>query len=148
MKWYAGADHAGFKLKQALVDRLRALGDEVVDLGTDSPAPVDYPDFGAEVGRRVSADPGTFGLLVCGTGIGISIAANKIPGVRAAAVTETFAAKATRAHNDANVIAFGARIVGPGVAEDALLAFRDTPFEGGRHERRVAKIRDLESSGS
>lgn len=144
MKWYAGADHAGVALKNALVERLRARGDEVEDLGTHSDESVDYPDYGAEVGRRVAREPGSMGLLVCGTGIGVAIAANKIAGVRAAVVTDAFTARAARGHNDANVVALGARVTGRGVAEDALLAFRDTPFEGGRHARRLDKIAALE----
>src|SRR5688572_9988209 len=105
MKWYAGADHAGYVLKNHLVAFLRAQGDEVVDIGTDSDASVDYPDFGAEVGRRVVADAGTTGLIVCGTGIGISIAANKVHGVRAAVIHDSFTAEMARMHNGANVIA-------------------------------------------
>ncbi|RMH37257.1 MAG: ribose 5-phosphate isomerase B [Deltaproteobacteria bacterium] len=144
MKWYAGSDHAGLELKRQLVDHLRALGDEVEDLGTHDGASVDYPDYGERVGRAVAAQPGSFGLLVCGTGIGISIAANKIPGVRAAVVTGTYMAKMARAHNDANAIALGARVVGAGVAVDAVDAFRATAFEGGRHARRVDKIAALD----
>ncbi len=140
MKWYAGSDHAGFLLKQQLVAALRELGDEVTDLGTDSKDSVDYPDFGEAVARKVVEDRGSFGLLVCGTGIGISMAANKIAGVRAAVVTDSFTAQATRSHNDANVICFGERVVGPGVAAEALRVFRATEFEGGRHQRRVDKI--------
>jgi ribose 5-phosphate isomerase B len=121
------------------------MGDEVVDVGTHSEESVDYPDFGARVGREVAGAEGALGLVVCGTGIGISIAANKVAGVRAALVTDAFTAQAARAHNDANVIAFGARVTGPGVAEQALKVFRDTPFEGGRHRQRVAKIQGLES---
>ena len=117
MRWYAGSDHAGFALKESLVALLRGLGDEVRDLGTDSGDSVDYPDYAAAVGRAVVADPGSLGLLVCGTGIGIAIAANKVHGVRAATVNDWFSAQATRAHNDANVIALGARVVGAGVAE-------------------------------
>ncbi len=148
MKWYAGSDHAGWELKKLLIARLQELGDEVVDLGTDSADSVDYPDYGAAVARRVAAEDGAFGLLVCGTGVGIAIAANKIAGVRAAVVTDAFTARATRAHNDANVIALGARVIGAGVAEEALLAFRDTEFEGGRHQRRVGKITALEGGPS
>jgi ribose 5-phosphate isomerase B len=150
MRWFVGADHAGFVLKTLLAARLRELGDEVVDLGTTSATEsVDYPDFGVAVAREVAAAKGAaLGLLVCGTGIGISIAANKIPGVRAAVVTDSFTAAATRAHNDANVIAFGARVIGPGLAEAALKAFRETPFEGGRHAKRVEKLGELEKSGS
>lgn len=140
MKWYAGSDHAGLPLKRTLVAQLRALGDEVVDIGTDSEASVDYPDFGAEVGRRVTTDAGTLGLIVCGSGIGISIAANKIPGVRAALVHDAFTAEMARRHNDANIVAMGARVLGAGVAEHALAVFRATSFEGGRHQRRVDQL--------
>jgi ribose 5-phosphate isomerase B len=140
VRWFAGADHAGYALKDQLVAVLRGLGDDVEDLGTSSADSVDYPDFGARVARAVAADPGARGLVVCGTGIGIAIAANKVRGARAAVVTDAFTARMARAHNDANVIAFGARVTGPGVAEDALRTFRDTAFEGGRHRRRVDKL--------
>lgn len=143
MKWYAGGDHAGLPLKRALVAQLRALGDEVIDLGTDEEASVDYPEFGAEVGRRVVAEKGTLGLIVCGSGIGISIAANKVPGVRAALVHDAFTAEMARKHNDANVVAMGARVIGVGVAQSALAAFRATAFEGGRHQRRVDQLNEL-----
>jgi ribose 5-phosphate isomerase B len=143
MRWIVGADHAGFELKRQLVDVLRRLGDEVEDLGTDSPASVDYPDFAVAVCRRVADGQGR-GLLVCGTGIGMAMAANKMPGIRAAVVTDAFTARLTRAHNDANVMTVGARVVGGGVAEDALRAFRDTDFEGGRHATRVGKVDDLD----
>jgi ribose 5-phosphate isomerase B len=142
MKWFAGSDHAGYRLKVKLVEELRSLGDEVVDCGTvNGDDSVDYPDFGVEVARRVSQSGGAaLGLLVCGTGIGIAMAANKVAGARAAVVTDCFTARATRAHNDANVICMGERVIGAGVASEALRAFRDTPFEGGRHQRRVEKI--------
>ncbi len=142
--WYAGSDHAGLGLKRQLVAQLRELGDEVVDVGTDSDASVDYPDFGAEVGRRVASDPNARGLLVCGSGIGISIAANKVPGVRCALVHDTFTAEVARSHNDANIVAMGSRVVGPGVAEHALHTFRATSFAGGRHQRRVDKLGALD----
>ncbi len=144
MKWFAGSDHAGFQLKQAMVAMLRELGDEVVDIGTTNEESVDYPHFGAEVGRRVVAEPGTRGLIVCGTGIGISIAANKVDGVRAALVHDVFTAEASRAHNDANVVSLGARVIGAGVAESAVKAFRLTEFAGGRHQRRIDGITKLE----
>jgi ribose 5-phosphate isomerase B len=147
MKWFAGSDHAGLALKRQLIDVLRGLGDEVEDVGTLTEASVDYPDFGAAVGRAVVGSEGTRGLVVCGTGIGISIAANKVAGVRAALVHDPYTAAMARAHNDANVVALGARVVGPGVAEAALLAFRDTAFEGGRHGGRVDKIGALERAG-
>ena len=139
MKWFAGADHAGLELKNRLVDLLRGLGDEVEDLGTDNGDSVDYPDYAHRVAERVARGEGR-GLLVCGTGIGMAMAANRLPGVRAAVVTDEFTARATRAHNDANVIAIGQRVTDPAVAEQAVRAFRDTAFEGGRHARRVSKI--------
>ena len=144
MKWYAGSDHAGLVLKRHLVAALRELGDEVVDVGTSDEASVDYPEFGGEVGRRVSADPHARGLLVCGSGIGISIAANKIAGVRCALIHDSFTAEMARAHNDANIIALGSRVVGAGVAEHALSVFRRTAFEGGRHQRRIDLLTSLE----
>jgi ribose 5-phosphate isomerase B len=145
VRWFVGSDHAGLPLKDALAKVLRGWGDEVEDLGTKDEASVDYPDFGAAVGNAVAKAGGdTRGLIVCGTGIGISIAANKVPGVRAALVHDAFTAEMARKHNDANVVALGARVVGPGVAEGALRTFRDTAFEGGRHARRVAKIDELD----
>lgn len=143
MKWIAGADHAGVELKRHLVDVLRRLGDEVEDLGAHTADSVDYPDFAEKVARRVAGGEGR-GLLVCGTGIGMAMAANKVAGVRAAVVTDAFTARATRAHNDANVMAIGARVIGQGVAEEALRVFRDTAFEGGRHANRVAKLDELD----
>ena len=144
MRWYAGSDHAGRELRQLLVAALRGLGDEVIDLGTNDDASVDYPSYGAEVGRRVAGDPAAKGLVVCGSGIGISIAANKVPGVRCALVHDAFTAEVARLHNDANVVAFGARVVGQGVGEHALKAFRATAFEGGRHQRRVEQLTALD----
>lgn len=145
MKWYAGSDHAGYTLRRALVKVLAELGDEVVDLGTASATEsVDYPDFGARVARAVAGERGTFGLLVCGTGIGISIAANKVAGVRAARVTDAYSARMARQHNDANVVCLGERVTGVGVAEECLRAFRDTAFEGGRHQRRVDQLAALD----
>ena len=139
MKWIVGADHAGLALKDQLIERLRSWGDEVDDVGTHSTDSVDYPDYARRVAERVARGEGR-GLLVCGTGIGMAMTANKVPGVRAAVVTDVFTAKATRSHNDANVMAIGQRVIGSGVAEEALRAFRDTDFEGGRHTRRVEKI--------
>ncbi len=146
MKWYAGSDHAGLALKRHLVAALRELGDDVVDVGTTDEASVDYPEYGAEVGRRVAADVNALGLVVCGTGIGISIAANKVPGVRCALVHDSFTAEMARTHNDANIIALGARVVGAGVAEAALSTFRRVQFEGGRHQRRVDQLGLLDKS--
>jgi ribose 5-phosphate isomerase B len=143
MKWFAGSDHAGLALKLALVAKLRELGDEVVDVGTHDDKSVDYPDFGTEVGKRVVAEPGVLGLVTCGSGIGISIAANKIHGVRCALVHDSYTAELARQHNDANVIAMGGRVIGGGVAEAALVVFRSTAFLGDRHARRVDKLNKL-----
>ena len=145
-RWIVGADHAGLELKNYLVNVLRRLGDEVEDLGTHSAESVDYPDYAVRVARRVAAGDG-LGLLVCGTGIGMAMAANRVPGVRAAVVTDAFTARATRSHNHANVMAVGQRVIGAGVAEEALKAFRETEFEGGRHQRRVDKIDEADKVG-
>ena len=144
MKWIAGADHGGYLLKNHLVELLTKLGDEVIDIGTQDGQSVDYPSYGAEVARRVAAGEADRGLVVCGSGIGISIAANKVHGARCALVHEPVSAALARQHNDANVIALGARIVGPALAEGTLLAFRGAEFEGGRHQRRVDQLRDLD----
>ena len=135
-----GADHAGYELKQVLVDELRALGYEVLDLGTDGPDSVDYPDFGHAVADAVSEGRVRQGVAVCGTGIGISIAANRHPGVRAALCHDALSARFSRQHNDANVLALGARLIGVETAKDCLRVFLDTPFDGDRHVRRVAKL--------
>lgn len=144
--WYAGSDHAGLGLKRALVAALKQWGDTVHDLGTHETTSVDYPEFGAAVGREVASHPGSLGLVVCGTGIGISIAANKIKGIRAALCTDAYTAQMARQHNDANVIAFGSRVTGEGVAEHALEAFRSASFAGDRHARRVSLLGALDSA--
>ncbi|RMG07700.1 MAG: ribose 5-phosphate isomerase B [Planctomycetota bacterium] len=148
MKIYAGSDHAGFHLKQRLVELARTLGHEVEDLGPATPERVDYPDFGARVGRAVVADPGSRGLLVCGSGIGIAMAANKVPGVRAATVWDETSARLSRQHNDANVFAVGERLIGPATAEAMFAVWLSAEFEGGRHAARVAKITALEGKGA
>jgi ribose 5-phosphate isomerase B len=148
MRIAAGSDHAGLSLREALVARLRAQGHEVEDLGTHGPASVDYPDYAEAVARAVADGAAERGLLVCGTGQGMAMAANRIPGVRAAVVADTFTARATRAHNDANVLCIGQRVVGPGLAEDIVDAFLATPFEGGRHAGRVAKLMALAGKAS
>lgn len=141
-----GADHAGFALKERLKTRLAEWGYELEDLGTHSTESCDYPQFGAAVGRRVVAlGEEARGVCVCGSGIGISIAANKVAGVRAALVSEPVAARLAREHNDANVICFGERLIGVAVAEEALRSFLATSFAGGRHARRVAQLGALES---
>ena len=144
-KVYLGSDHGGFELKNTLAAHLREQGWETEDLGCYSAESCDYPDFAAAVGRAVAANEGTLGLLVCGTGIGMSLAANKIPGVRAAVCGDVYSAKMTRRHNDANILCLGARVTGPGLAEEIADAFFSSSFEGGRHARRVAKIAELET---
>ena len=135
------ADHAGFDLKSKLVDDLRSAGYEVSDLGThDATTSVDYPDFGAAVAEAVASGAADKGVVVCGTGIGISIAANRHPGVRAALCHDETSARLCREHNDANVLALGARLIGEVVAKDCLHTFLNTEFAGDRHSRRVAKL--------
>ena len=135
-----GSDHAGFALKTQLKSDLEAGGYTVIDLGTNGPESVDYPDFGFAVGEAIASGKAEMGVLVCGSGIGISIAANRNPAVRAAVVTNSLTAKLARQHNDANVVCFGERLVGSEVARDAMKAFLETAFEGGRHARRVEML--------
>jgi ribose 5-phosphate isomerase B len=144
MRISVGSDHAGLELKRLLVEHLAFLGHEVVDLGTNSPDEVDYPDFGAAVGRSVASGGTDFGVCVCGTGIGMAIAANKVHGVRAAVVHDVSSARLAREHNKANVICFGARLVGTVVATDSLEMFLRSEFGGGRHLRRIEKIAALD----
>ena len=141
-----GSDHAGFALKELLAKHLADRGYEVHDLGTHSEERVDYPDFGAAVGRAVATGDVDLGVCCCGTGIGISIAANKVAGVRAAVVHDVSSARLAREHNDANVVCFGERLIGSVVAVDALDAFLSATFAGGRHALRIAKISELEES--
>jgi len=141
-----GSDHAGYALKEKLAGELRDLGHEVLDLGVHSNDRVDYPDFGAAVGRAVAGGDAELGLCVCGSGIGIAMAANKIPGVRAATVHDATSARLSRQHNDANVLCLGERLTEPGVASEALRAWLDAEFEGGRHIGRIDKLSDLDGS--
>jgi ribose 5-phosphate isomerase B len=140
MKLALAADHAGVSLKDALVAELRAAGHDVTDLGTHGAESVDYPDYAAAVARAVAAGTVERGVLVCGTGIGMSMTANRFAGVRAAVATNAFMAEATREHNDANVLCLGARVIDAATASDLVRIFLATPFGGGRHARRVAKI--------
>ena len=137
-KVFLASDHAGFELKNELKDAIKGLGYEVVDLGTNDKNSVDYPDYAHLLASKL--EPNCYGVLVCGTGIGISIAANRHENVRCALCHDEFTARLAREHNDANVIAFGARVIGAGVAISAAEAFLKTEFAGGRHERRVKKI--------
>ena len=140
MRIAVGSDHAGYQLKEALAAHVRALGHEIVDCGTHSEDRVDYPDFGAAVGRAVRDGEADGGLCVCGSGIGIAMAANKIEGIRAATVHDATSARLTKQHNDANVICIGERLTGPEVAKDCVDAWLNAAFEGGRHCGRVGKL--------
>jgi ribose 5-phosphate isomerase B len=140
MNIYAGSDHAGFNLKKTLIGKLQELGFEVKDLGTDSKDSCDYPDYAHLVAQSVLKDKNSLGLIVCGSGIGISMAANRHSGIRAALCRSGFEAELARKHNNANVLALGERITGQDLALDILDKFINTDFEGGRHSRRVEKI--------
>jgi len=144
MRIVVGADHAGFDLKQELVAALKTAGHEVVDFGCHAAERCDYPDFASKVGEAVSKGEAPRGLLVCGTGQGMAMSANRIPGVRASVVSDTFSAHATVEHNDSNVLCLGSRVVGGGVALDLLSAWLGAEFEGGRHADRLAKMAALE----
>lgn len=143
MKIALGADHGGFELKEKVKTHLIEKGYEVLDLGTNSTDSVDYPEFGHTVGHAVADKKAEFGIVVCGTGIGISIAANKVPGVRAALCTNTTMARLTREHNNANILAMGGRIVGDVLALEMVDTFLGTEFQGGRHEKRINKIESI-----
>lgn len=140
MKIAIGSDHGGLNLKSVLKSHMESKGIEVKDFGTHSTDSVDYPDYGEAVGEAVAKGDYDLGVLVCGTGLGISMAANKVNGVIAACVSDCFSAEMARAHNNANILALGERVVGPGLAVKLLDTFLETEFEGGRHQRRVDKI--------
>jgi ribose 5-phosphate isomerase B len=144
MRIAIGADHAGFALKQHLIETLARLGHDVDDRGTHNEDPVDYPHICAEVGRLVAESRVERGLVVGGSGQGEQMAANKIPGVRAALCNDLYTARLSRQHNDANVLAMGGRIVGFGLADEIVTLWLATPFEGGRHQRRIDQIAELE----
>lgn len=140
-----GADSAGYHLKEQIKEKLIADGYDVTDCGTDSDASCHYPVYGAAVAKAVrAAGVGAGGILVCGTGVGMSMVANKFKGIRAACCSDTFSARMTRAHNDANILCFGARVVGYGLACDLVDAFLGAAFEGGRHQTRVDMITAIE----
>ena len=145
MKLAIGADHGGFNLKKEIVALLEELGHEYKDFGTHSADSIDYPDVAIPVAEAVAAGEFDRGILICGTGIGIGIAANKVKGIRAALVHDSFSAKATRQHNDSNIMTLGERVVGPGLARDLVATWLDTDFEGGRHSNRVDKMSAYES---
>jgi ribose 5-phosphate isomerase B len=144
MKIAIGADHAGFELKNQLGDVLRQGGHEVCDFGTNSSDSTDYPDYAVRVGKAVASGAAERGVLVCGSGAGMSIAANKVRGVRAALGVSLEEVRLTRAHNNLNILTLGARFTDPAKARELVQAFLETPFDGGRHERRVAKISQLD----
>lgn len=144
MRVAVGSDHAGFELKVHLVEHLRRAGHEVVDLGTTSTEPVDYPPICAEVGRLVASGAVERGIVLGGSGQGEQIAANKVRGVRAALGNDLTTARLSRAHNDANVLALGGRLVAPGLAGRIVEAWLATPFDGGRHQRRIEQIAEIE----
>jgi ribose 5-phosphate isomerase B len=143
-----GSDHAGVQLKAAIAEHLRQLGQEVEDVGTHDESSCDYPDYAEKVGQAVTSGRAERGVLICGTGVGISISANKVPGVRAALCGDTFTARMSREHNDANVLCLGARVVGTGLALDIVSTWLGAAFEGGRHQRRLDKIASLERAAA
>ena len=143
-----GSDHAGYELKQHLIGVLATGGHDVIDLGTNSTEACDYPQFCAAVGRKVRDGDADMGIVVGGSGQGEQLAANKVHGVRAALCNDLFTARLARAHNDANVLSMGARVVGVGLAEEILATFLAASFEGGRHARRVEQVMQIEAEES
>ena len=146
MRLLFASDHGGFDLKRLLAAHARSLGHEVIDVGPHSADAVDYPDFAHDLARRLVAGEGERGVLLCGTGIGMAIAANRHPGVRAALCHDAFTAETSRRHNNANVLCLGGRTTGAGVALQILELFLTVAFDGGRHERRVDKLESLEGA--
>ena len=145
-KLYIGCDHAALHMKNDLIGYLNDKGYEIEDLGPYTPESVDYPVYAKKVCDKVLADKGSLGILICGTGIGMSIAANKVKGIRAAAVSEVFSAIMTRKHNDANVLCMGARVIGIETAKMIADGFLEAEYEGGRHQKRVDMITELENA--
>ena len=148
MKIAIGCDHGGIVLKDAVTSTLKDLGAEVVDLGTNSTDSVDYPTYGLKVAETVASGQCDAGVIMCGTGIGISISANKVPGIRCAVVTNTYMAKLTKNHNNANIISLGGRVITPEEAKDIVKAWYTAEYEGGRHQRRLDMITDIEKKYS
>lgn len=144
MKIAIAADHGGFELKDSMVEYIKSLGNEVVDLGTNSADSVDYPDYAKKVCEEIQQGNSDLGILICGTGIGMSLAANKFEGIRAACVSDVYSAKMSRNHNNANVLCIGARVIGDEVAKLIIKTFFENEFEAGRHQRRVDKIMAFE----
>ena len=145
MKIAVACDHGGLELKSALMRYLEKEGYEVVDFGTHSGASCDYPDYALPAAEAVAGGACERGIVICGTGIGVSIVANKVPGIRCAHCHDTYSAKFTRLHNNANMLAFGQRVIGEGLMLEIVETFLKTPFEGGRHQRRIDKITAIEA---
>ena len=145
MKIAVACDHGGLQLKRALVRYLASKGHEVIDFGTDTEESCDYPDYALPAAEAVAAGRCERGILVCGTGIGVSLVANNVPGIRCAHCHDTYSAKYTRLHNDANMLAFGQRVIGEGLMEEIVDVFLSTDFEGGRHQRRLDKLAAIEA---
>ena len=146
MKVAISSDHGGNNLRKEIINLLTELDIEYIDYGPDSDASVDYPDYAVPVANAVVEGKADRGILICGTGIGMSSSANKIDGIRCALVHDVFSEKATRGHNDSNILAMGERVVGPGLAREIASAWLQTEFEGGRHERRIDKMMELEKN--
>ncbi|PIC99841.1 MULTISPECIES: ribose 5-phosphate isomerase B [unclassified Sporosarcina] len=146
MKVAISSDHGGNNLRKEITNLLTELDIEFIDYGPDADTSVDYPDYAVPVANDVVAGKVDRGILICGTGIGMSISANKIKGIRCALVHDVFSAKATRGHNDSNILAMGERVIGPGLAREIVSAWLETEFEGGRHERRINKMMELEKN--
>lgn len=144
MKIALGSDHAGVEIKKDIIEYLKKAGYEYIDMGTDSSQSIDYPDYGYKVASAVADGEYDKGILICGTGIGMSITANKVKGIRAALCHDTFSARATTNHNNSNVLCMGARVIGPGLAIDIAKTWLEAEFEGGRHQRRIDKIHQIE----
>ena len=145
MKVAIASDHGGMNIRKEIISLMEEMNIEYVDLGCECNTSVDYPDYAIPVAEKVASGEIDRGILICGTGIGMSIAANKVKGIRCALVHDMFSAKATREHNDTNILAMGERVIGPGLARDIAKIWLTTPFEGGRHEKRVNKIRTYEA---
>ena len=145
MKIAIGNDHTAIEMKNAIVDHLLERGFDVLNLGTDSPESCDYPGYGEKVGRAVVSGEADLGIAICGTGVGISLAANKVKGIRACVCSEPYTAKLSRMHNDSNVLAFGARVIGIEMAKMITDEWLDAEYQGGRHQRRVDMVMDIEN---
>ncbi|WHX63793.1 ribose 5-phosphate isomerase B [Peribacillus frigoritolerans] len=145
MKVVIASDHGGINIRKEIISLLKEMNIEYEDMGCECSTSVDYPDYALPVAEKVTKGEVDRGILICGTGIGMSIAANKVKGIRCALVHDMFSAKATREHNDTNILAMGERVIGPGLARDIVKIWLTTPFDGGRHKNRINKIRTYEA---